>query len=114
METKTERKHTPTPWRWVSWGERISIDAKENAGIATINPQGDADKGIPCRIDRANTDFIVRACNSHDDLLAALKESLDQIEYLRRQLTDRKRRFVAATTNRVVEIGLDALKKARG
>ena len=30
----------------------------------------------------ANAAFIVRACNSHDELVAACKEAFNQIQYL--------------------------------
>lgn len=49
---------------------------------ATIRIRGAGDECVmesnQYRVHRkADTEFIVRACNSHDDLLAALKGSLD-------------------------------------
>lgn len=78
-------KHTPGPWtvrrsRGVMGVsvERWAIDGP---------PQGLAGRWWVCTAesdeptDEANAEFIVRACNSHDDLLAALKELLEDPDY---------------------------------
>jgi hypothetical protein len=76
-------KHTPGPWQARQNGKIITIDGDVNGsyyyGIAQINARGDCDKGIPSKLDRANAEFIVRACNSHDDLLEACKTALHEM-----------------------------------
>lgn len=37
-----------------------------------------------CEIDLERAEFIVRACNSHDALVAALEELLEHVEWRRR------------------------------
>jgi len=66
-------KHTPGPW---SVGTGLRTSAGKGIGfIAEI-------KTLPNRDYQqmeANADFIVRACNSHDELLEALKECLKAV-----------------------------------
>ncbi len=57
--------HTPTPWVWLSGGI-ISRSPLANHS-STENLIG-IWKHVPSK---ANTDFIRRACNAHDALLAA-------------------------------------------
>ena len=68
-------KHTPGPWRSLSWGETISIDSipADLMGICHINPTGDHNCGIPNAQDRANARLITAA----PDLLAAAKEAAE-------------------------------------
>lgn len=71
--------HTPGPWKVNASGlghggpwDRIEIETCEPGGgtvVATVNKMISAGS--------ANAAFIVRAVNSHDDLLAALKACLD-------------------------------------
>ncbi len=71
MATKTT--HTPLPWEV---GERIGdgspVVTYQARDIATVeNYYGDGE---------ANAELIVRAVNAHDDLLAACKALMKQIE----------------------------------
>ncbi len=52
-------KHTPTPWK-------MNIDGN------IILPDGQVIKLVHCTY--ANAEFIIRACNSQPDLLAALEQ----------------------------------------
>ena len=65
-----EEKHTPIPWRLAEQG------LGQNAGIFPANATGpciaDCNYGNPAET-LANAQFIVCACNVHDDLLAALE-----------------------------------------
>lgn len=72
----SEIEHTPMPW----WNESGVIHAKavdwtpqehRCCHPASANQNIDPEDGDP----EANAEFIVRACNSHDNLLAACKES---------------------------------------
>ena len=68
-------KHTPTPWHvGMRAAERIVYDgtgwAVANATIYHAEHEGGQTL--------ANAAFIVRACNAHDDLLAALETIANQ------------------------------------
>jgi hypothetical protein len=79
-------QHTPTPWQ-VDSGDELAIQSVEGgAQIATVLGPDD----FLCRDDdddevfeeecEANAAFIVRACNAHDDLVAALKSALAYVD----------------------------------
>jgi hypothetical protein len=70
-------QHTPSPWRVVrNYHDRIYIVGPRNDGKSTIS-----DRICSVQQPRAggggNADFIVRACNAHEELLAALKALTD-------------------------------------
>ena len=73
-KTDTQQSHTPTPWAVEGWlivkdkGVRYSI-----ADVMTTANLNDSEK-------EANAAFIVRACNSHDDLVAAAELLLQQYD----------------------------------
>jgi hypothetical protein len=66
-----EAKHTPTPWIYVrengspTTGQHMIAGAKPGY-LAEIRDCGSGDV-------QANAEFIVRACNVHDALVAALQ-----------------------------------------
>jgi hypothetical protein len=70
-------KHTPTPWKLDKEGGFTITDSSDRTSdasdIAYVNPEkenwGDKYDGDP----EANGEFIVRAVNSHDALLEALR-----------------------------------------
>lgn len=66
-------EHTPTPWRssFPSYVIGGGIKICQLKGIYVNNPNREAD-----------AEFIVRACNSHDELVAMLKTSYDAIASL--------------------------------
>lgn len=86
----TETKHTPTPWvkeviNDFYNGDIISIRTASGQSSEPDNPAYEDDPsiaGIWCTnaTSQANADFIVRACNAHDDLVAALGWALDRID----------------------------------
>ena len=68
--------HTPTPWELSekenfmgSW-EILDGDNSDNTIAMTSYRLGTTDE----EKQKANAEFIVRACNSHDELVKALKE----------------------------------------
>lgn len=69
MTNETKPQHTPTPWRLLAGTESIAVwSDKTGRYIMIPSPQTrDHDEQI------ANAAFIVRAVNSHDAMLAALK-----------------------------------------
>jgi hypothetical protein len=76
--------HTPTPWKVVSREQynhsKITISGKDYEG-ARFQPIASIEAGnsnalhlvIDEQTQQANAAFIVRACNSHADLVAALE-----------------------------------------
>lgn len=97
-------EHTPTPWSAIMHRApqgisytihgRLPNGSQSNA-IAQVLPAGDA-VGTD-----ANLDFLIDAVNSHDELLAALKECLCQLQ-------DHKRLLLQC------EAALAAIAKAEG
>ena len=78
----SETKQTPTPWKLSIFGlyaddmpERIQfvVRREEWTRVALV--------AAPDYLEsKANAEFIVRACNSHDDLLAACKAMLEDLK----------------------------------
>lgn len=76
--------HTPTPWRTEETESRIWIgtpkgESKLDRLILGIDIDGLKAEVIAQK--RTDADFIVRAVNCHDELVAALKKALDQFHY---------------------------------
>jgi hypothetical protein len=75
-------KHTATPWKAQKpRGPQHAIDRKWE--IVAPDPDGHGEMvvvgehtGIEC-LTKENAEFIVRACNAHDNLLAACKAVLE-------------------------------------
>jgi len=65
--------HTPTPWAAVP-GEESVIYSPQAGGRAVARTLANPDPTWPAE---ANAAFIVRACNAHDEMLAALKELIE-------------------------------------
>ncbi len=74
-------KHTPTPWT----AETHTVqDGKGGYKYVRVYPSDNyshevalVTTKIDSQEDKANAEFIVRACNSHDKLIEALKEASD-------------------------------------
>ena len=80
-------KHTPGPWDvWISdSGEIIEIQLEatkinEQPFVVVCWSGFDQCDVTSLKEQAANAKFIVKACNSHDDLLAALKDLLPMWE----------------------------------
>lgn len=80
MTTETKQAtHTPVPWHIEEDGDALWIHDALNATIADVPPSMVMMDGGDYELtdeDRANAEFIVRACNAHDDLLAACEQAL--------------------------------------
>lgn len=64
-------KHTPGPWVVEQQADTTPVITYQARDIAVIETaHGDS---------KANAAFIVRACNAHDDLLAALAKCVDAL-----------------------------------
>lgn len=66
--------HTPGPWH---------LNLASICGASGLHVTAVEGYGMTKEQNEANREFIVTACNSHADLLAALEESLKQIEAVR-------------------------------
>jgi hypothetical protein len=96
----SEAKHTKTPWTIVD----TSIVSGEVC-IAVLEDDGGYE--APALERKANADFIVLACNSYDDLLAACMAA----EYAFRQTRDMNK---SANELRAAKLCKAALKAAEG
>jgi hypothetical protein len=76
-------KHTPTPWRVFTSKDGRYLGVGEETGDGILaNGYGmwrDGDEAI------ANAALIVRAVNSHAELVAALESAVDLLEQARRE-----------------------------
>ncbi len=111
-----DAKHTPGPWNPVTGQGAHHRDIYIRHGER--QPDGTwpavakcTSTGIGARVVvEANARLIAAA----PDLLAACRDAASQIDYLRRRLSDKERRFTAPTTNKVEESILAAIAKAEG
>ena len=67
-------EHTDLPWKL----EECDLHEEKHIDIRMV----DADFLVACISDitKANAEYIVRACNSHDDLLAACKAMITDFD----------------------------------
>jgi cysteine sulfinate desulfinase/cysteine desulfurase-like protein len=74
MTNQTQVQHTPTPWfiNGPNHIGHISVASERDGAVAEMVWHHVEGRRFPVE---ANADFIVRAVNSHDDLLAALEEA---------------------------------------
>lgn len=71
-----ETKHTPTPWYVKNYGTHWNNPDIEDIAVC----YGDDDEHICDTVyEEADAAFIVRAVNSHEDLISALQEIHDGI-----------------------------------
>src|SRR3990167_1394234 len=69
--TKNRRSHTPTPWKSEKGNiVPVNITKKTLNIIAYVESHGSRDGS-------ANAAFIVRDCNAHEALVAALRDACD-------------------------------------
>lgn len=73
----TTPKHTPGPWKHPRTPQDYGIVGPEDERIATTYHQPvHAGRILTVAEQDANAEFIVRACNAHDDLLAACEAAV--------------------------------------
>ena len=63
------QQHTPGPWQWHPLGKLYFVPQKDFSVICNVG----INQNVACSIKESDAEFIVRACNSHDALLAALE-----------------------------------------
>jgi len=67
-------QHTPTPWKVLQAGDPSGVPrvTSDKGGVAVICVNRYMGEKGPSAEESANAAFIVRACNAHDELVAAL------------------------------------------
>ncbi len=91
--------HTPTPWFYKDSlnGSNYRIWAKPHDfefGVCDICLHYKLGEELPGKEAVANAEFIVKACNAHDELLEALEEAIDHSFYIEGLLTDQQHDLV--------------------
>ena len=66
-------KHTPGPWRVQPYNQRDASAICDLGWNLQVGSDAPMDEALGEDETKANAAFIVRACNSHEELLAALK-----------------------------------------
>jgi hypothetical protein len=78
----TETKHTPTPWYWEhnpnGHGPYVRATNGTKRKIAATWCQNQSPVSN-IKQNEANAEFIVRACNAHDNLVAALDAAYGEL-----------------------------------
>ena len=101
----SNRKISPLPWTAEYRDEGCPLDL-----IFAGNRVNVVCDLIDCVNREANADFIVRAVNSHDALVAVIQDMLSGLEYLRQT----KRDVYGFGIDRLEETGKAALTLAKG
>ncbi len=101
--TTTQTKHTALPWLLMPDGLTISGNDPEGARYQEIAKMRDGNSvhphlAVTTEEQQANAAFIVRACNSHEELVGALEMCIEYFE---------------GVTEREVEPSSEAYLKAR-
>lgn len=94
----TTQQHTPTPWRAGINGALIM--ARTNT--IQVGCTGSLNPNFRAKDPNADAAFIVRACNAHDALVAALEYALQIIEH------------PTVSSRKAITQAREAIKLARG
>ena len=79
--TPPKAEHSPTPFKLGGIGD---VTDANGIWIASVMGDHDGHKGFPTDEEgEANAEFIIRACNAHDDLLEACQSTLRSINDLK-------------------------------
>ena len=80
-KTKTESKaaHTPGPWAAKNWRICANFEDGNPLPIKVICDTAH-NKEMRTEENEANAEFIVRACNAHDEFVQAAEHAVDLIE----------------------------------
>lgn len=88
MKTTAEKKHTPTPWGingthklFDEQDEDSLIIRADGMWVAVVTPDANDHVRLGKEEVQANAEFIVRAVNSHEELLESLKACVAMMDY---------------------------------
>ena len=78
MKGTQTQGHTPLPWgrSKAQWFTIVYPSESQNARCVVAHVHSDNVGNVPIAVAEANRDLIIRAVNSHADLLAAAKAAL--------------------------------------
>ena len=120
-------EYTPGQWLVHEWGDGCTIVEAQVRVTSAPGLRMQGQKVLAQKLTRANAEFIVRACNSHDELLRALEVCLEFVQQCescagtgKLQDTDIDACRDCGGVGEVVQIGpelgniRDAIAKARG
>lgn len=106
--TATKTPHTPTPWAadngdgqyfgvFDARGAAVAylVEPKTEALLPNAGGRGPIEEADAWREHRANAEFIVRAANAHDELVATLRIALGELRTLSGRVTEHHREDVA-------------------
>ncbi len=100
-----ETKHTPIPWT-------CDYDDQDHTGIGIADDEMMialvAPKGGPDELDKANAEFIVKAVNCHDELVAACENTAASLAICQMPRLDNS----VADNDQIIAIALDGLRAA--
>ena len=78
MRNTSDTKRAPIPWRIVEWTARDNDGAIDGCGFQIVDADGFLVSTSTLEDEDEETLLlIVRACNSHEKLVAALKQALE-------------------------------------
>lgn len=100
----SEIKHTPLPWQY----NYDDVLASEYADDLICNCEWRDEEG------KANAAFIVRACNSHYELLEALKDTLSALGNFYDSDNDNRNDPMMQSIGKTMDKASNAIKKAEG
>lgn len=69
-------KHTATPWSWWTSNSHARLTGADGRDGGVISASISSDGMAVVNVSPADAAFIVRACNAHDQLVAALKKAV--------------------------------------
>lgn len=102
-KTQEQAQHTPLPWK------QHTGNGKTYANVRGADDRWVADCGSRSDdIAQANAAFIVRACNCHDDLLAALQNALASLHILPMPQLDSS----VATNADIIQVTIKGIRAA--
>lgn len=114
-KTMNTAKHTPTPWRYsFNPSGKFEIGTNKEYVALTI-PYGMVNQPIEYYPrEEANAEFIVRACNAHEELLKALYENWNQLGNVPRHIRTKQQQKALNLARLLMEkLGfIEALAKA--
>lgn len=107
-------KHTPTPWALARFAPEMVYSA---SGVPISQPHSTAAKPCFRETNEENAAFIVRACNSYDDLVTELCRNQDILEVLLERLDilgSHQNKMAIKAINNQIKNNAEALAKAKG
>ena len=97
-------KHTPTPWKLekTKLGDLIAIRSVTNKYGCCVPPIDGSDDE-----DRANAEFIVTACNAHEELVTNLKNLILLVRHAdKNKVWDNRQDYISQAEEALAKAGV--------